>query len=48
MTNPISSDQQRRTDGALGGCYQVHAAGKLPNNMNRFLHPNLQKVLFVY
>jgi hypothetical protein len=30
-----------------GLCHQVHAAGSLPNNMNRFLLSNMQKVLFV-
>ena len=28
-------------------CHQVHAAGKLPNGMNRFMHSNAQEVLFV-
>jgi hypothetical protein len=28
-------------------CHRVHAAGTLPNDMNRFLHSNSQEVLFV-
>ena len=32
---------------SIGLCHQVHAAGLLPNNMNRFLLTNVQKVLFV-
>ena len=33
---------------ALAGlCHQVHAAGTLPNTMNRFLLTNMQEVLFV-
>ena len=28
-------------------CHRVHAAGKLPNGMDRFLHSNSQEVLFV-
>ena len=27
--------------------HPVHAAGLLPNDMNRFLHSNSQEVLFV-
>ena len=28
-------------------CHPVHAAGTLPNDMNRFLHSNSREVLFV-
>ena len=28
-------------------CHQVHAAGLVPNGMNRFLFSNMQEVLFV-
>jgi hypothetical protein len=31
----------------VGVRYRVHAAGTLPNDMNRFLHSNSQEVLFV-
>ena len=48
MATPISSNQLHRIEGVLDGCHHVHAAGQLPNSMNRFLRSYLQKVLFVY
>ena len=32
--------------GSLRLCHRVHAAGDLPNDMNRFLLSNTQEVLF--
>jgi hypothetical protein len=43
----ISHPQDRPAEGALLVWHPVHAAGTLPNGMNRFLQSNAQEVLFV-
>jgi hypothetical protein len=43
----ISHLHDRPTEGAMQACHHVHAAGLMPNDMNRFLHSNAREVLFV-
>ncbi len=47
MSNPISPIHQHPKRGVMGGCHPVHAAGNLPNPMDRFLLSNMHEVLFV-
>ncbi len=47
MLFEISHLHNRPAEGAWLVCLPVHAAGKLPNGMNRFLQSNAQEALFV-
>jgi hypothetical protein len=42
-----SQMQYRFKEGGLDLRHRVHAAGAFPNDMNPFLSPNKQEVLFV-